>query len=279
MKKELFLNKNKAVGSVLSIWLVAVVLLLSVQAKAADYVTISRNLDSINFIATSEETENYETIFESDSTLSILPENSVVYFLIKEEKFKKGDVFQIFATGYPVHHPVTDAFVGYFNEITGEFKITKVLEERGLYQGQITKAFTEVKVGQKIRPKVAMDKKIKITTTDLIKEGIIVKTEGDYQMAAGNDVVFIDLGLMDGVKVGQMFKVYKVNKTKGDTILPDIYAGKLMVLKPKLLTSSAIILSSDSEIKNSELYKIISVQDQELKKVTGSVPLDSSSGQ
>ncbi|MBF0551468.1 MAG: hypothetical protein HQK60_13140 [Deltaproteobacteria bacterium] len=279
MKKELFLNKNKSVGSVLSIWLVAIVLLVSVQAEAADYVTVSRNLDSINFIATSAETENYETIFESDSTLSALPEDSVVYFLIKEEKFKKGDVFQIFATEYPVHHPVTDALIGYFNEITGEFKITKVLEDKGLYQGQITKAFTEIKIGQKIRPKVAMDKKIKITTTDLIKEGIIVQTEGDYQMVAGNDLVFIDLGLMDGVKVGQMFKVYKVNKTKGDTTLPDIYAGKIMVLKPKLKTSSAIILSSDSEIKNKELYKIISVQDQELRKGTALVPVDSSVGQ
>jgi len=148
-----------------------------------------------------------------------------------------GDRYTIFAAGRRIKHPETGKGLGYEIDVLGSVIVTKVAD---VVEGTVDRVYHEVPVGAKLRPYSAPVLEVAITEADTDVAGVIVTAlEGKENLSSG-DVVYIDKGSRDGLKPGNMMRVYRAVPK-----VPDPMNGKEIQLPPLELGSLVVIETSD----------------------------------
>lgn len=185
-------------------------------------------------------------VIGSQSGKTLLGDHDVV-FVTTKATYKPGDRFYILRKGPVVKHPVTRNILGYLIEITGTAEIMKS-EYEGQTPARIIENFSDVNIGdilvayQKATP---MDiSRVDCRTPKI--NGYIVEAR---QLRLNNgqfDIVYIDKGNKDDIKVGDLLKT----ANKGKFIVTN---GLIQVIKVQDSTSVAIVRQSMDAITKGNL--------------------------
>ena len=146
-------------------------------------------------------------------------------------------------------HPVTKKPVGHLAKILGDLEVVHFV--RKLSTGIVGEVYKDIQVGDHVIEHLDYITWVPVeenTLADGMTGYIITHSEGNSIMGKG-DVVFIDLGIEDGLKTGDTFDLLgDEKKVAGEDTPPEIL-GQIQVVVPRPGSSVARITSSQKEIK------------------------------
>jgi LysM repeat protein len=180
----------------------------------------------------------------------IAGDDDIVYTDIGRSRgLKGGEKFSIFRKEGNVAHPKTDMILGTKIIPLGTLQITDL--EQNSSRAIITKNYREISPGAALLPYREGQRRevsLKMPTRDL-KGYIVDSYTGTYIIAAG-DIVFIDLGSVQGAEPGNMLYIVRdvaldqklvegrINK------LPQELLGALVILDTRNNTATAVVVKS-----------------------------------
>ncbi len=191
------------------------------------------------------EIPNIGRVVSSPTGKSILGRDDYAYVEIYSGKPDKGERFYTLKSLGKISHPVTGEFIGYLIELTGMVEV--VGEEAGYTKVKILRSFSEIDIGS------PLDEYYPIEAYPLVKveapevHGTIVAAK-DLRLVNGVlDVVYIDRGLVDGIKPGNVFTVISSQK-------PNRPIGRIQVIATKQNTAVAMIIKGEQEITRGDYF-------------------------
>ena len=218
----------------------------------------------------------------------LITDDNIVFIKLPDDEMvglKIGDRFSIFRVVNKVEHPVTGANVGYAIKVVGEVEVTAL--GRKTATAVVSNANDIIKIKDRIRPfeptiKTINVKKGKDPVVGYIVYSALVKTDSLRDpMLSENDIVYIDRGYADGVRVGNVFDILELNEeynvgrltaeeyqkmleegsvdeglVKRGIIYPPDVVGKLVILNAGEYTSTAVISSSNKVVKLGDMVRL-----------------------
>ena len=170
-----------------------------------------------------------------------------------------GDRYTLFRTRRRVIHPNSGEEMGYFVQILGSAEVTEVHPESSFVR--IMTAYGEIEPGDRLVPFEEEPERFRIEPTELAYNGIILAKQ-PYRLYAGEgDLVLLDRGSFDGVKVGNELELFRAGKevldpvTGAEVLVPDDILGKMFVLKVGPRTSLALIRKSRRDIQVGDHFR------------------------
>lgn len=158
-----------------------------------------------------------------------------------------GKKFYVIKTSGPVEHPITGKDAGYIVMISGIIEILKV--DKGETLAKITKCFREIERGDRIIS--YYDIEPPMTTGDFrspnINGMIIAAKKYDWLQSMVLDVVYLDKGCKDGIKVGDKFRSIAVDTHA----IPN---GVIKVISCRDYTATAIIEYSNAPVTPGNIF-------------------------
>ncbi|MDF1525452.1 MAG: LysM peptidoglycan-binding domain-containing protein [bacterium] len=147
-----------------------------------------------------------------------------------------------------VSHPVTKKKIGFLARVLGDLNV--VHSKGKLSTAIVGEVYKEIQVGDHVIEHLDYMTWIPKEENDLAGDltgYILINTEGQTIMGKGN-VVFIDLGIEDGLKTGDTLDLVGTKKTVGGVVTPPQIIGEIQVLVPRPGTSMARITKSFRDI-------------------------------
>jgi LysM repeat protein len=187
-----------------------------------------------------------ELVNQIDGQLA-LGEHTQVYFTMKRNaNVQLGDVFTIFRVQKELDHPISGARLGYLINLLGEVQTVDaatLANGKVVYTGNIIKSNSEIAVGDRVIPMSREALHIKLRPTDLELTGTVVHGPMDEDILLGTGkIAFIDLGIKQGVKVGNSFSVWH-NSADVDN-LPNYKVGNAIAIRVGDKTSTVLFTYS-----------------------------------
>lgn len=140
-----------------------------------------------------------------------------------------------------VKHPVTGKRIGHQIRVTGILEIIGM--EGNMTKARITDSFEDVLVGDGLLPYREMEAPLipeSVRTPDI--QGYIMESHMNSYLVSKGNMVFLDKGENDGLKVGDVFTVLREQPAESPI-------GKIQVVSLQPSTSGAVILENSQEIK------------------------------
>lgn len=218
----------------------------------------------------------------------MITDDNIVFIKLPNDEMvglKVGDLFSIFRVVDKVRHPITEDKVGYAIKVVGELEVTAL--GRKTATAVITNGNDVINVKDRIRPFEPTVKTINVTkgkdpVVGYIVYSVLVETASlRAPMLSENDIVYIDRGYADGVRVGNIFDILQLNEEynvgrltaeeyqemleegsvdeglveRGIIYPPDV-VGQLVVLNTGEYTSTAVISSSNEIISLGDMVRL-----------------------
>lgn len=195
--------------------------------------------------------------------------NDLVFLTFKPEMPvpKAGDKFVLYRILRTIEHPKSHNNVGYLTEITGIVSVVQIetVDKKSPYvvRARIDKTVREIERGQLVAP-LTQDLQVMVHSTpgDRELEGTILDVAGDGAVVAGSQqLVFIDRGSQDGIKLGNELTVLN----RGDVYKDETRAsklvetGKLVVVDVKEKTSTCLVVSAEHELEAGDPVRLSAV--------------------
>jgi hypothetical protein len=140
-----------------------------------------------------------------------------------------------------VKHPVSGEKIGH------QIRIAGILELNGMdgdtIKARITDSFEDIQMGdgllpyQELEPPLVPDT---LRTPDI--QGYIIESHMNSYLVSKGNVIFLDKGENDGIKVGDVFTVMREQQAKSRL-------GKIQIVSLQPTTSGAVIIENSQEIK------------------------------
>jgi hypothetical protein len=187
----------------------------------------------------------------------MIHKGDVIY--VKEtgtEPLTVGGSYVIYRTSSPLKDEKTGALIGTQHMITGTTEILK--KEPDFVLAKVTESFRAIKTDDLLMPYNKRATKIKLEESPAGISGKILFSEEHTVIMGQHQIVFIDKGEADGVKVGQSYMIYEQEKAAMDpqstaeTLLTPSNIGTVLVLLTQPTTSTALITYSIKDISNGE---------------------------
>jgi LysM domain len=225
------------------------------------------NLDSIGFLS-HEKIESWGTLFASDNDRIMLSEGDTAYILFDKDKtVKVGDEFTIGRSSAILKNPVTGRNLGYVFKVKGKVKVQERLglaygdkrfyNKENVFLTKIVKSNEPINIDDSVLPRTEILPCVVPVSLNKNILANIVASKGQVEMIGSNNIVYIDLGLNDGINRGNVFEVVEGNvvpdpnpgteASSSKIILPDKRLGKIMILEARADTSTAIVLSATKD--------------------------------
>ncbi len=202
------------------------------------------------FISTSA-LEKSGTIIGSPDNKLYFSQGDTVYISMKPDSgsIAAGARFTLFSAGDRIQHPVTKKHIGNIIDVIGALAITGA---EGVIKGRIETSFKEIPRGTFLRPYTEPVKEVEVTATEARVKGVIVSALEAKENLSTGDVAYIDKGLKDGLKKGNVLRIYREEKKsvpdpyreKTIITLPPAELGRLIVVDPGEDTSASVVLQS-----------------------------------
>lgn len=170
-----------------------------------------------------------------------------------------GSKYTILRKSKKVKHPVKGDGVGFHVYPLGVIQLTQVTELSS--RGIISSSYKEIEPGDLLVPYQPIKRStvaLKMTTKPL--RGVIVESASGNNSIAAGDVVYLDLGTLQGAEPGNL--LYVVRKVEIEKMLVDRYVGQLpsevvgavVIVEAAKNSSTAIVVKSiDAIFKGNEV--------------------------
>jgi len=225
------------------------------------------NADALGFLST-EEIIPWGVLFASKNDNIMLSEGDTAYILFDESKdIGIGDEFSIGRSSPLLKHPVTGKDLGYTFLVKGKLVVEERLglarkgidefyEKKNVFKTRLVKVYEPIRIDDSVLPYRSVFPCVAPVSLNREIVSNIVATKAERVLIEPTSIVYIDLGLKDGVKRGNVFDVVEAKivpdpqpetfwLSKDDVIiLPDRSVGKIMVLESRTDTSTAIVISA-----------------------------------
>ncbi|MCJ7499761.1 LysM peptidoglycan-binding domain-containing protein [bacterium] len=147
-----------------------------------------------------------------------------------------------------VSHPVTKKKIGFLAKVLGDLNV--VHSKGKLSTAIVGEVYKEIQIGDHVIEHLDYMTWIPKEENDLsgdLTGYILINPEGQTVLGKGY-VVFIDLGIEDGLKTGDTLDLVGEKKTVGGVVTPPQIIGEVQVLVPRPGTSVARITKSYRDI-------------------------------
>lgn len=198
-------------------------------------------------ILSDKELEGAGRITDNIDKQMILRDDNYVYFQMrKTANVQLGDVFTIFRTQKKVRHPFKREPLGYLVRLVGELEavnVTTLPNGKVVYTGKLINSTSEVYVGDRLRIMDRSPVRITLKMTDLELNGTIIQgnADDDY-MVHPDSIAFIDLGLKQGVEVGNSFSIWR--RSPDPKNVPNYKIGNVIVIRVGNKNSTVLVTNS-----------------------------------
>ncbi|GAB4389240.1 MAG: LysM domain-containing protein [Thermodesulfovibrionales bacterium] len=160
-------------------------------------------------------------------------------YLAGTGKVSNGDKFFVIRKGARVKHPKSGKWLGYLVSVKGVLEVTDAGKDP--VEAKVVKVYDDIRTGDVLdayaeppAPEVRAPRKPQV-------EGFVVATR-DFRILNGTlDVVFIDKGLADDVRAGDLLMTVEPGTDERQN-------GVLQVINPRQATSAAVILRNEVSV-------------------------------
>ncbi|MDP8224748.1 MAG: LysM peptidoglycan-binding domain-containing protein [Candidatus Lernaella stagnicola] len=191
-----------------------------------------------------------EIIDHIDGQILLGELHEISFRMKKSANVQLGDVFTVFRVQKKVNHPGGMGNVGYMINLLGELETvdaTTLPNGKVVYTGKIIDATSEIIVSDRLIAMPRDDVRIKLKMTDLEMTGTIVHGPPDNDMLLGPmKMAFVDLGLKNGLKVGNSFSIWRASKDKQE--LPSYKIGNAIVTRVDNKTATVLITNATRDV-------------------------------
>ena len=162
---------------------------------------------------------------------------------------KGGEKFSIFRKEGSVKHPKTEETLGIKIIPLGTLQITDL--EKKASRAIITKNYREISLGSVLLPyREGQRREVSLKMPSRDMKGYIVESFSGTSIIAAGDIVFIDLGRIQGAEPGNMFYIVrdvvldkKLTEGRVDK-LPQELLGALVILDTRENTATTLVVKS-----------------------------------
>lgn len=171
----------------------------------------------------------------------------------------KGDTLLAEGSKYIVYKALklirdkkTKVLIGTQHYLTGIVEIKKM--DPRFAVARVVQSYRTIEVGNLLMPYKRRSPKIELTQSKKGLNGELIISEEHANIIGDNDIVFIDKGSKDDVKLGQQYSIYYQEKqrlnteSKEDVLLTQVVYGTLLILHTEQTTSTVLITRSDQSI-------------------------------
>lgn len=190
---------------------------------------------SINTFVTADEVQDFGEISDAVKNGFIINNHDMVYLKFNEDKadVSEGDVFSIYEKSEgEVEHENSER-TGYKYSILGHVKVVKNVGEK--WQGHIFGITGVVKRNKRLTIYTPKIKKIyRNFNSQSIEAVVIGNYEGQRSLIMPGDIVYLDRGRNDGVKIGDVFGIFDNKDRRTRKVIQD---------KPLYIISELTVIS------------------------------------
>jgi len=165
---------------------------------------------------------------------------------------EEGSVFDVFRSTDPVRDPASGNIAGILVKHLGQVRITA--NHKGISEGLVIRAFEEISRGDRVKPVRSISTRIVPDYPKQAISGRVMYIRNHAAEAGQNQIIGINLGSRNGLKIGAVLSVRKagrivLDKTSGEEIaLPEEKIGEIIVLAPQKTASLALVTHSTNPI-------------------------------
>lgn len=169
---------------------------------------------------------------------------------LKPEKgtdLRDGETLMVGRAVRTIRHPKTGARMGQLVQVMGEVGVRE--HQRGLILGEVTKTFEPLQAGDLLLAMPAAPAPATEETAPAGAQGIqgsIVESKYGNLELGQLDIVYIDKGRRDGVRVDDLYVVLRPGRSRGffRSATPDTHLGELRIIAVQDATATAEITKS-----------------------------------
>lgn len=212
------------------------------------------------FLADPADVEVWGSVYGAKTGQFELGEGDIVYMDLDDtDAVGCGDVVSLFRQGDKVKHPEARG-VSYGNmfHVTGEARILHI-DEDDRVTAVIRRMYAPVKRGDVVGPVITVDAELPSQPPRGDLDGVIVARGGEhlYTLGGPGEVVFIDRGRADGLRVGNSMYVihqrdFTVALSEDLDEIPEQVVGRVLVTSVEENHSTAVIIRSAINIQTGD---------------------------
>ncbi len=199
----------------------------------------------------SREAEMLGTVYKARSAALAQGEHDIIYLELDDPTYSDcGDVVHILhRKARKVKHPERRVRYGSMYEIVGEARILHI--EDDIATAVLRRTYAEVLRGDYVAVQQPIQVELEVGTPEGSLDGVIVARlhEIETDTSSTGEVVFIDRGRADGVRVGDSFFVIErrdeyVDRHKQDPRLPPSVVARIVVVRVDEGSSTAVVVQA-----------------------------------
>lgn len=214
-------------------------------------------IHSSGFVATGDFDRAGEIIASFRDHELLFEGNEVFINRGEKDGVRVGDWFLVFRPGEPVAHPHTDGAVGVRVVEEGHIRITQVGKSKS--RARIVRGFSAMTRGDRVTPFNPLPVEFTVQPAPDNVSGTVVALQDGRLEAGRDDLVYVDIGREDGIKVGARFAVYRdkvpfeVRSAKDLDLPPDVI-GEAVIVRVSNKTSTALLTrATDSVLRGTRV--------------------------
>jgi len=204
--------------------------------------------NNVDFITPKEFKGSGKIWHDFDQKIALGDNDRIRFRMDKAVNVQIGDILTAFRISQTVKDTVKGKTIGYLVDVLGEVKTTdaQVMKDGStVFTGDIISSTTEITPGDYLvaMPRNKISVSLKKTKLDL--NGHIILTTEQKMAGSQHELVFINLGLKDGVEIGNSFSVFKPSDDPQKE--PSWFVGNLIVLRVENTASTCLVTNSMRE--------------------------------
>ena len=203
----------------------------------------------------SRETDILGTVYKARSAALAQGERDIIFLELDDASYADcGDVVSILHRKMrKVKHPEGGARYGAMYEVVGEARILNIQDD--IATAVLRRSYAEVVRGDLVSVRVPIHVELEVEEPHGSLEGVIVARlhQLESNTAATSEVVFLDRGRADGVRVGDSFYAIErrdeyLDRKKDDDRLPPSVVARMVIVRVDENSSTAVVVQASRVI-------------------------------
>lgn len=171
-------------------------------------------------------------------TRQVVGHGDKVYLRMKHpEDVALGSLYTVYRRTRKVFHPANGHYVGNLYSIVGVVRVTKI--DRDLATGMVDHGYMWIAPGDMVMPFSLPAGEDSTTSEGSVPDttGMVIEIQTPRTLVAQNNIVYLDLGRADGLRLGDRLEVLRSRRG-----FPTESIGELKILALEEITATALIL-------------------------------------
>jgi len=194
---------------------------------------------------------------------------------------KPGDLFTVFESSRQVDHPLLRKEAEYAVEFSGRLVLKKEIRPQS-FEGEIIDSYRPMQVGNPIIPFQPVSPCVHLASpqsgpceSSVPLKIPVVAAKNLSQVLGQFSVLYMDHGLRDGVRRGNLFRILSPVQTEPskDAPLPDEALGYVLALDARPRTSTGLVMTAKREFYPGTMLQLVDLR-QVLKRLLTYYGLD-----